>query len=71
MQIKKGLLLFCILLVLSLGLLIAADRKKTCIPSPAPLKECKLPLNCCQSTTPHPNITPWNFFTEGLLHIAV
>lgn len=68
MQIKKELLLFCTLLVLSLGLLVASDLNKT---PASPAKKCKTHSKCCRKVAvPHPNATPWNFLTEGMLHIA-
>lgn len=68
MQIQKELLLFCTLLVLSLGLLVAVDLNKT---PGSSSKKCKNPSKCCRKVAvPHPNATPWNFLTESMLHIA-
>jgi hypothetical protein len=68
MRIRKELLLFCALLVLSFALLVGVGQAKT--PDPA-IQRCKGPSKCCQETSrPQPQISPWNFITEGVLHIA-
>ncbi len=65
MQIQKEIVLFCSLLTLFLGVLAAANLP------PSPDKKCKKQSGCIRKTgTPHPNATPWNFITEGMLHIA-
>lgn len=68
MQVQKEQLLFCILLVFSMGLLIASNfHKGSVLP-----EKCPNPSKCCQKVTvPHPNASPWNLLTEGMLHIAV
>ena len=68
MQIHKEMLLFCTLLVLSLGLLIASNLKK--IPDP-PAENSHNCSKCChKEVISHSNATPWNILTEGMLHIA-
>ena len=67
MQVKKEMLLFCTLLVLSLGLLVASDLR-----TGVSKEKCLNPSKCCrQIPIVHPNATPWNLLTEGMLHIAV
>ncbi|MEJ7627661.1 MAG: hypothetical protein WKF35_12415 [Ferruginibacter sp.] len=58
MQVKKELLLFCTILILSITLLIAAGVNKSPL---TPVKKCSKPSQCCHKPDePHPNATPWN-----------
>lgn len=65
MQVKKEILLFMGLIVLSASLLIASSDKgqvgNRIIPASPPVK-------CCQKQ-PKP-ASPWNFITGGILHLT-
>jgi hypothetical protein len=68
MQIKKELLLFCLLILFSAGLLIASnisEKSESCTESPAK------PLNCCQDKGKSKAVSPWYFITGGILHLSV
>ena len=69
MQIKKEILLFFTLVLLCITLIMAADY------STKPLEKCtgpgKSPTNCCKNyTQPANSISPWNFITQGILHLT-
>lgn len=69
MQIKKEILLFCLLIVLSVSLLVAADvssKKNECLPGPAKSTEC-----CCKEPVKSKTESPWNFITGGVLHLSI
>ncbi|MEO8771470.1 MAG: hypothetical protein ABI402_15345 [Ferruginibacter sp.] len=68
MQVKKEILLFCALIVLSISLLIAA--------TPSSNSDCTVvkgkKLNCCcQEKTKDKAESPWNFITSGIFHFSV
>jgi len=63
MQLKKEILLFYTLLIISAGVLIAAER--------IPLKEPKATMKCCKRPQPAKSTSPLNFITEGILHFSV
>ena len=68
MQIKKEILLFLSLVLLCITLIMAADFSKT-----TPQK-CNAPAgsptNCCKNyQKTNSNTLPWNFITEGILHL--
>jgi hypothetical protein len=67
MQIKKEIFLFCSLIVISIGLLIAADFSK-------PSQECSPTqgkfIKCCQETLQPKVESPWNFIASGLFHLT-
>ncbi len=68
MQAKKELLLFTIILLISIGLLVASGNNKQ---EKIPARKCETPLKCChKSPAKHPDATPWNMLTEGVLHFA-
>jgi hypothetical protein len=62
MQPKKAIFLFYTLLLISAGVLIAADQVPT---------QDKAPMKCCKKYTPNKATSPWNFITEGILHFSV
>jgi hypothetical protein len=64
MQIRKELFLFCILLLFSIGLLVAANTELD------PSKPCANNSKDCKSTVPDSGVSPWMFLTEGFLRIA-
>ena len=67
MQVHKEILLFCGLLILSISLLVASGVEKP-ISQPSP---CTQPVKCCQqSPKPVKPVMPWNYITDGLLHIS-
>lgn len=63
MRLKKEILLFYTLLIVSTGILIAADQ--------VPCKEIKAPVKCCKQVNPAKATSPWNFITEGILRFSV
>ncbi|MEO6671359.1 MAG: hypothetical protein ABIN36_17885 [Ferruginibacter sp.] len=67
MQIKKEIVLFCALILLSISLLIAA--------SPSSDSECIAKqgneLNCsCEEKMKDRAESPWNFITSGIFHFS-
>lgn len=62
MQLKKEILLFYILLIVSAGVIIAADKEQ---PQKLPVK--KAGLKCCKLPKPSPSAAPLNTITEGIL----
>ncbi|MEP6711924.1 MAG: hypothetical protein ABJA37_05900 [Ferruginibacter sp.] len=69
MQIKKDIWLSLALVVLAAWLFIAA--KTTANPVEPVKAPCVLPKKCCQNGIPLKTASPWNFFTEGILHLTV
>jgi hypothetical protein len=67
MQIKKEILLFCLILLFSLALLAAARLSK---PTP-PAKTCPQPLQSCKLLPDQNNTTPWNMLTERMTHFQI
>ena len=69
MQIKKEILLFFTLVLLCITLIMAADF------STKSSENCTVPgkssTNCCKNyTQPNNSISPWNFITQGILHLT-
>ncbi len=62
MQLKKEILLFYILLIVSVGVIIAADKEQS---QKLPVK--KPGLKCCNLPKPSPSAAPLNTITEGIL----
>jgi len=68
MQIKKEILLFFSLVLLCITLITAADFTKDSVVSCDP--KANPEQNCCK-TEPQKgvNASPWNFITQGILHL--
>jgi len=65
MKIKKEILLFFILVILSITLIMAADLSNN---TP---KNCTEPSGSCNNYIKNNNYTsPWNFITQGILHFS-
>ncbi len=69
MQIRKEILLFLSLVLLCITLIMAADF------SAKPAVKCDMPgaptSPCCKNYIKNSsNISPWNFITEGILHLT-
>lgn len=60
MQPKKEILFFYILIVISTGVIIAAEQ-----PPGHTIK--KSPVKCCKISRPAPSAAPLNTITEGIL----
>lgn len=70
MQIRKEILLFSALVLLCITLILAADAYRE------PIVKCQeiSPAweNCCKTYMQNnSNTSPWNFITQGILHLAV
>jgi hypothetical protein len=70
MQIKKEILLFFALLTICITLIMAADYSTT---SPITTKEqASCPSNCHKTNLQNGiNASPWNFISQGILHLNV
>ncbi len=68
MQIKKELLLFIMLVLLSISLLVATDL--TTAESACTLNKTERTA-CCDRLPGNKVVSPWNFITEGILHLSV
>ncbi len=69
MQIKKEILLFFALLTMCITLIMAADYSKE---SPITTKEqASCPSKCHTNLQNNINASPWNFITQGILHLNV
>jgi hypothetical protein len=68
MQIRKEIMLFCCLLLLSISLLVASAGD----PSVPPAKDsrCDKRVNCCRKPQPVNHESPWNFLSHGLFHLS-
>ena len=70
MQIKKYILFSAALVIVAAWLSIAANINTT-IPAPAKTS-CSLPKKCCKNYQQQRHLTtPWNFITQGILHVTV
>jgi len=68
MQLKKEILLFCSLGILSICLLIAADFSK--VDKEACIKKPNEPIKCCEIKPTVTSESPLNFIARGILHIS-
>lgn len=68
MQIRKEIFLFLALIVLSAGLLLAANISSKTYECPQ-LQRKK--VNCCQEIMKSKTESPWNYITSGILHLSV
>lgn len=68
MQIKKELVLFFMLVLISISLLLATDistAESACVPNK------NEPATCCNKLPENKVESPWNFITQGILHLSV
>ncbi|MEP7164895.1 MAG: hypothetical protein ABI741_09375 [Ferruginibacter sp.] len=69
MQIKKEILLFFTLVLLCITLLMAADYS-TKTPANCSMIGPSTPGCCKNYIKNNSNTSPWNFITQGILHLS-